>query len=199
LPCQIFEPFFTTKPQGEGTGLGLSTVFGIVRQSGGTISVYSEPAAGTTFRIYLPWFGEAPAAPVSSAATAAGSAARGEVTILIVDDEAAVRHVVQRLLERAGYAVLSAANGEEALALAGQHEGQIDLLITDIVLPGLPGPEIAAQIAETRADIKVLYSSGYPGDEITRRGLDPGAAFVEKPFAPATFLQAVSDLLHTEP
>jgi CheY-like chemotaxis protein/two-component sensor histidine kinase len=195
----IFEPFFTTKEPGEGTGLGLSTVFGIVSQSGGTVAVYSEPGHGTTFRIYLPATDEpmrttAPAQrPSLTAATKTGG------TVLVVDDEDAVRRIIERLLERAGYTVLSAADGQEAIRLATQHPSPIELLITDIVLPGPSGPEIAAQITQLHPSAKVLYSSGYPGDEITRRGLDPDALFLQKPFAPEALVGSVAQLLNAQP
>ncbi len=191
----IFEPFFTTKPVGQGTGLGLSTVFGIVQQSGGTVSVYSEPGRGSTFRIYLPACHK-PAPPAGVRAPASAPASETPTsTVLVVDDEPAVRRIVQRLLERAGYTVLVAAEGDEALEVAGREPGPIGLLISDIVLPGLPGPEIAERLRQIRPEVKVLFSSGYPGDEVTRRGLPPDAAFVAKPFAPDDLMQAVSELL----
>lgn len=195
---KIFEPFFTTKPLGRGTGLGLSTVFGIVSQSDGKISVYSERGYGTTFRIYLPSTEPASARAEPQPADRADVEHRGGGTVLVVDDEEALRRVVQRLLERAGYTVLTAGAGDETLALLDSHQGPIDLLITDIVLPGMQGPEIAREARRLREDIKVLYSSGYPGDDIVRRGLDPDAAFLEKPFAPDQLVRIVSELINTE-
>jgi two-component system, cell cycle sensor histidine kinase and response regulator CckA len=190
----IFEPFFTTKPAGEGTGLGLSTVFGVVRQTGGTISVYSEPGHGSTFRIYLPRVEEP-----TSAETADGDASAvptaSAATVLVIDDEPPVRRIIERLLTRRGYTVLLAENGEQAVALAEQEPRPIDLLITDIVLPGHTGPEIAEQIAARRPQTKVLYTSGYPGDELSRRGLNTTAAFLGKPFTLDGLERAVSQLL----
>ena len=194
----IFEPFFTTKPAGEGTGLGLSTVFGIVRQAGGTISVYSEPGHGTTFRIHLPRIDSPASAGPSYEKPAAIPAARA-ATVLVIDDEPPVRRIIERLLTRRGYTVLLAEDGEQALSLADQQPGPIDLLITDIVLPGITGPEIAQRLTERRPQIKVLYTSGYPGDELVRRGLKATAAFVGKPFTLDEFERTVSQLLEPPP
>jgi CheY-like chemotaxis protein len=192
----IFEPFFTTKSLEQGTGLGLSTVFGIVQQSGGSISVYSEPGHGTTIKVYLPRTEGVPTAEPRRAEPSRPGP--DEVTILVVDDEAAVRRVVTRLLERAGHTVLAAADGAEALAIAQAHAGRIDLLLTDVVLPGMPGRDVADQLRGQRPQTRVLYMSGYPGDEITRRGLEADATYVEKPFSADTLADAVDQALAAE-
>jgi PAS domain S-box-containing protein len=192
---RMFEPFFTTKAPDKGTGLGLSTVFGIIEQSGGSVAVYSEPGHGTTMRVYLPYTQER--APVADEAPPARTPRRSpaEATVLVVDDEPSVRLVVMRILERDGYTVLTAGDGDEALEIARTHPGQIDVMITDVVLPGLQGPEIAERLHELRPDTGILYSSGYPGDEIVRRGIDPDASYIEKPFSHDALLAAVADLL----
>ena len=189
---RIFEPFFTTKGKGEGTGLGLSTVYGIVKQSGGYIWVYSEPGRGTTFKIYLPRVDDPSEGPVvpSTAALPAG----GNETILVVEDEAAVRKLVCKTLEARGYRVLEAADGGEAVAIAGTQS--VDLLLTDMVLPGMGGGEIAARIRDIHPRAKVLYTSGYTDDVIVRRGLmERGAAFLEKPFTPSILARRVREVL----
>ena len=189
---RIFEPFFTTKGKGEGTGLGLSTVYGIVKQSGGYIWVYSEPGRGTTFKIYLPRVDDPSEGPVvpSTAALPAG----GNETILVVEDEEAVRKLACKTLEARGYRVLEAADGGEAVAIAGTQS--VDLLLTDMVLPGMGGGEIAARIRDIHPRAKVLYTSGYTDDVIVRRGLmERGAAFLEKPFTPSILARRVREVL----
>jgi CheY-like chemotaxis protein len=175
----LFEPFYTTKPVGSGTGLGLATVYGIIQQSGGWISVSSKPGAGSTFCIYLPRVGVESAQPASSAPR--GTA--GPETILIAEDQPSVRHFASTVLRSSGYQVLEAASGEEALSVAASHAGAIHLLLTDIVMPGMSGRSLAARLAIERPGIKVLYMSGYAEEA----GLDPdspnaGAAFIPKPF-----------------
>ncbi len=198
----LFEPFFTTKGVGEGTGLGLSTVYGIIKQSGGSIWAYSEPGHGTTFKIYLPISagpdGDDLAQPVPATAVPGGAAPTE--TILLVEDEHAVRNFVTRLLDRAGYHVIVAASPEEADAIAGAHAGQIDLLVTDVVMPGRNGAELAAGLHVRRPEMRTLFMSGYTEDAIVHDGvLDAGVAFIGKPFAPATFLAKVRDALDSEP
>jgi two-component system cell cycle sensor histidine kinase/response regulator CckA len=192
----MFEPFYTTKAESHGTGLGLATVYGIVKQTGGSISVYSEPGHGTTFRIYLAQStGVGTAAPAAELEQAPEAAMRGGQTILVAEDDRAVRAIMERALERAGYTVLSAAGPDEALALSLAHEGRIDLLLTDMIMPGMSGPALADRIALDRPGIRVLYSSGYSGEEIIRRGLDPDLPFIEKPFMPDVLSRKIQQVL----
>jgi CheY-like chemotaxis protein len=177
----LFEPFFTTKPQGSGTGLGLSTVYGIVKQSGGAVEVMSEVDEGTTVRIYLPQLegGDEPA----PAAAAPASEPRGTETILVVEDHADVRRVAAEFLRSYGYQVVEAENGEQALAICGR-EKSIDLVLTDVVMPGLyGGGELARKIGELRPDLPVVFMSGYTGEkEESRRILNSGSPYLQKPF-----------------
>jgi PAS domain S-box-containing protein len=192
--ARIFEPFFTTKEKGKGTGLGLATVYGIVKQSGGWIWVYSEPGHGTTFKVYLPRVTEAaaPAAP----SPAPPASVRGSETVLVVEDDEMIRKLVQKVLKANGYQVLVAASGGDAERVAGQHDGPIHLLMTDVVMPGLNGREVAQRLAAQRAGIRVLYLSGYTDDAIVHHGvLDPGVAFLQKPFTPAVLGRKVREVL----
>ena len=191
---KIFEPFFTTKEVGRGTGLGLSTVYGIVKQSGGFICVHSEQGKGTTFNIYLPRTGEE--AGVFEAKPTEAELTRGTETVLLVEDEAAVRLMTKEILEMAGYTVLDTANGSEALALCEQHEEHISLLLTDVVMPVMDGRELAERLNRLRPKMKVLYMSGYTDDAIVRHGvLNKGVAFLEKPFMPDTLARKVREVL----
>ncbi|MGH7528407.1 MAG: MASE1 domain-containing protein [Gemmatimonadales bacterium] len=186
---RTFEPFFTTKGLGQGTGLGLSVVYGIVKQSDGYVWAYSEPGQGTTFKIYLPVTTEG-AAPrrISQPVAQPGT---GEL-VLVVEDEAPVRLMAKRALEEAGYQVVEAENGGEALELLAGRDGKIDLLLTDVVMPGIGGRELAARVAEVVPGIPVLFTSGYTDGEILRRGLlEPGAAFIQKPFTPNAIVRMV--------
>jgi PAS domain S-box-containing protein len=191
---RAFEPFFTTKGPGRGTGLGLSTVYGIVTQSGGHVWCYSEPGRGTAFKIYLPRADGAelrPAEPGQARSTAGGS----EI-LLLVEDEEPVRVVSRRILERHGYTVLEARDGADALHVAARYPGTIDAVVTDLVMPELTGREVYRALAAWRPGLRVLYMSGYTDDDILRRGLaDPGAAFLQKPFTAASLARAVRAVL----
>jgi len=190
--ARIFEPFFTTKEAGKGTGLGLATVYGIVRQSSGFIWVYSEPGHGTSFKIYLPRVDE----PVSPAGAPAPQVVGGSETVLVVEDVAAVRAVTRQMLERQGYCVLEAANGATALSLARQHHSAIHLLVTDVVMPEVSGRELADQLVQLRPDMKVLFMSGYTDDAVVRHGiLQEGIAYLQKPFTPDTLARKVRAVL----
>jgi PAS domain S-box-containing protein len=188
----IFEPFFTTKGTGRGTGLGLATVYGIVKQSEGYVWVYSEPGQGTTFKIYLPIRTGTAATPVE--APAPPRSKTGE-RVLLVEDEAQVRAIMKRALETAGYEVLDTANAADALDLA-RAAGPIHLLLTDVVMPGMNGRELAARLGELMPQVPVLFTSGYTDGEIERRGLlRPGSAFIQKPVTPDALVQAVRERL----
>jgi signal transduction histidine kinase/ActR/RegA family two-component response regulator len=190
-----FEPFFTTKPEGKGTGLGLSTVYGIVKQSGGGIWVYSEPGKGTTFKIYLPRVTE-PAETQNQLTRHAGSSLRGAETVLVVEDQPDVRQLTIDVLKQYGYTVLEAANGDEALLVSEDFRDPIHLMITDVVMPGMTGRELAARIESLRPDMKTLYMSGYPDDIIAHQGvIEPGVAYLSKPFAPRALAEKVCELL----
>jgi PAS domain S-box-containing protein len=190
---RVFEPFFTTKGSGKGTGLGLSTVYGIVKQSHGFIWVYSEVGQGTSFKIYLPQVTGA-AGPDRLGPTVVSSS--GTETILLVEDNAGLRKLATRLLEPAGYTVLGAATGEEGLRLLERHEEPVHLLLSDVVMPGMSGRQLAEQLAQTRPGMKVLYMSGYTGDTIVQRGvLDAQMPFLNKPFTAAALLRKVREVL----
>ncbi len=190
---QIFEPFFTTKELGKGTGLGLSTVFGIVQQSGGSIWVYSEIGRGTAFKVYLPRVDAALDAPREQVEP---KTLRGTETILLVEDEEQVRAIVQSFLRRQGYSVIPAQNAGEALLLCESREERIDLLLTDVVMPQMSGPELARRLARIRPEMKVLCMSGYTDDSIVRHGvLDTGVAFIQKPVTPALLSRKVREVL----
>ena len=190
----IFEPFFTTKEQGKGTGLGLSTVYGIVKQSEGHIICYSEPGKGTTFTIYFPRTAEASAAV--SAPLPGAAPRRGTETILLVEDEEAVRAFARTVLERNGYRVLEAAGGMDAFARVATREHEVDLLVTDVVMPLMSGKELARNLAHISPKLKVLYVSGYTGNTILHSAiLDQGADFLQKPFSSQELLAKVRELL----
>ncbi len=197
IQAQIFNPFFTTKGVGQGTGLGLSTVYGIVKQSGGNISVYSEPDRGSTFKVYLP---RADEAEPEDAASPRGQATQGTETILLVEDDDAVRELARRTLQARGYIVLAARDGAEALSLADQYVGALDLLVTDVVLPVLTGPELAEQLRQRRPGLRVLFMSGFPGSAVIANGsLAESAAFLTKAFTPDAFVRKVQEVLAMAP
>jgi CheY-like chemotaxis protein len=192
--AQVFEPFFTTKA--EGTGLGLATVHGIVTQSGGSIFVDSEPRHGTTFRIFLP-LAEQVASPRSTPVPA-GKRGSGE-TIVLVEDDPLVRPIVARMLETWGYRVLVAEEGGQALDLAERVNGPIDLLLSDLVMPGMGGREVAERLGRLRPGIRVLHMSGYTDDAVVRRAVpDRGAAFIQKPFGSDELARRIRELLDGE-
>jgi CheY-like chemotaxis protein len=196
--ARVFEPFFTTKEQGKGTGLGLSTVFGIVQQSGGHIWLYSELGQGTTFRIYFPRSDRS--ASASSSSDRPPETLRGSEKILLVEDEAQVRAASARILRRNGYEVVEAANGDEALDAWKGAGGSIDMLVTDVVMPGMSGRDLARKLESARPGLKVLYLSGYTSTAIVHHGvLDAGLEFLQKPVTPETLSRKVREVLDAEP
>jgi two-component system cell cycle sensor histidine kinase/response regulator CckA len=183
VKAHLFEPFFTTKEKGKSTGLGLATVFGIVKQNKGHIWVYSEPDQGTTFKIYLPKAKVEDEAKVKVELLTSTSTSTSASTILVVEDEADVRELVRDILAAQGYQVLAAQDGVEALQVAGEHEAPIHLLITDVVMPRLSGKALADQLRSSRPQMRVLYTSGYTDNAIVDHGvLDEGVHFLSKPF-----------------
>jgi signal transduction histidine kinase/CheY-like chemotaxis protein len=201
--AHIFEPFFTTKPPGRGCGLGLSTVYGIIKQSGGYIWAYSEIGHGSTFKIYLPQavdVTDIPGPTFISSEHALGRDCGGTETILLVEDDNALRSLTRQILARNGYTVLDAANGREASHLASHQEGRIDLVITDMVMPELGGPALVTQLLLNRPQLRALFMSGYTDDDIIRRGmLEPNADFLQKPFTANGILHAVRNVLDQQP
>ena len=179
----LFEPFFTTKEKGKGSGLGLSTVYGIIKQSGGNIWTYSEPGLGTTFKIYLPRVEETSPAYKPEISRKEIRAPGGTETVLLVEDEEAVRSMVSKVLQNKGYRVLEASHGNEALEVCDKFEGPIHLMVTDVIMPQMSGRELAERLALVRPEMRVLYMSGYPDNTIVQHGvLEPGTAFLQKPF-----------------
>lgn len=190
----VFEPFFTTKGLGEGTGLGLATVYGIVKQNSGFINIYSEPGQGTTFRIYFPRYKDADVQPEPGIAATPPS--RGQETILLVEDEASILKMTTKLLERQGYDVLAANGPKSALALAAEYTGEIHLLMTDVVMPEMNGRELAHNLAEIRPQIKCLFTSGYTANVIAHHGvLDENINFISKPFSLPALADKLRDIL----
>jgi CheY-like chemotaxis protein len=193
---RMFEPFFTTKPSGKGTGLGLSMVYGVVKQSGGFISVESKPRNGTTFRMYLPRHGEAKAAPVEIGKMS--EAPTGTETVLVVEDEQALRGLVVALLRSAGYTVLEAQSSGEALLIAERTPENIDLLFTDVVLPYMSGPELAERLVAARPGLRTLFTSGYTDDVALRKVVaDSSTPFLQKPFSFPVLARKVREVLDT--
>jgi CheY-like chemotaxis protein len=194
--ARIFEPFFTTKEKGKGTGLGLAMVYGFVKQSGGYIDVNSELGVGTTLNIYLPLvYG---LATEEARETTEVLAEKGRATILVVEDETSLRLLIVRLLEAVGYVVLEAKDSATAIRLSEEHRGSIDLLLTDVVMPGMNGRTLAHRLLERRPSLRVLYMSGYTGQTVGDRGvIDEGSFFLPKPFSRDALAQKVREVLTT--
>jgi CheY-like chemotaxis protein len=194
--AHIFEPFYTTKALGKGTGLGLATVYGIIKQNEGDILVDSNEGAGTTFKIYLPSAQES-ALPISDTGSMAEMPG-GNETILVVEDDGGVRQLIREILRDQGYTLLEAGDGQEALQLVSNHADPIHLLLTDVVMPGISGKILAEKLTEVRSDLKVLYMSGYTDDTIAHHGvLDPGVELIQKPLSPVVLTRKVRDVLDT--
>jgi CheY-like chemotaxis protein len=194
VAARAFAPFFTTKRSGEGTGLGLATIYGIVKQSRGSIWVYSEPGLGSTFKIYLPVTTELPAepGPLESEPTTLD----GTETVLLVEDQAHARAVIRDTLRRRGYAVIEATGGSDAIEKSAGYEGAIHALLTDVVMPGMSGRQLAEHLHAARPDLRVVYMSGYTDDAIVHHGiLETGLAFVQKPFTADTLLRKLREVL----
>jgi CheY-like chemotaxis protein len=190
--ARIFEPFFTTKERGKGTGLGLATTYGIVRQSGGHIWLYSEPGEGTTFKAYFPLVEEELTAPAAVLAPASG----GTETILLVEDDPSVRELSRLILERRGYEMLVAADPIEALAIVEGHPEPIHLLVSDVVMPSLSGPELARRVRELRPGLRTLFLSGYTEELVGAKGALKGVdGFLSKPFTPDALARKVRELV----
>jgi CheY-like chemotaxis protein len=190
----IFEPFFTTKPRGKGTGLGLATVYGMVKQSGGDIWVYSEPGQGATFKLYFPRVVEA-AAPGLIEEPEHQRHYGGE-TVIVVEDEAQVRDLTVKMLQGLGYAVLAAANGKEAADVSRAHAGKISLLVTDVVMPNMSGKQVADALLSNRPGLRVLYLSGYTENTVVDHGvLDSGVDFLSKPFSREVLARKIREIL----
>jgi two-component system, cell cycle sensor histidine kinase and response regulator CckA len=193
---RLFEPFFTTKQKGKGTGLGLSTVYGIVKQSNGFIWVYSEPGKGTTFKIYFPQEAGSIISPTEGAKPKPGF--RGSETVLVVEDEIAVRSLACRILRDRGYTILEAPDGMEALGIAREHKGEIHLVLTDVVMPGINGTTLVSRLKAVRPKIKALYVSGYTDNAIIHHGiLDSNVAFLQKPFSVDGLIRKVREVLNS--
>jgi len=196
----LFEPFFTTKEKGKGSGLGLSTVYGIIKQSGGNIWTYSEPGLGTTFKIYLPRVEETSHAYKPEISRKEIKAPGGTETVLLVEDEEAVRSMVSKVLQNKGYRVLEASHGNEALEVCDKFEGPIHLMVTDVIMPQMSGRELAERLALVRPEMGVLYMSGYPDNTIVQHGvLEPGTAFLQKPFTISALELKVREILDSGP
>jgi len=194
---RIFEPFFTTKQKGKGTGLGLATVYGSVKQLGGDIWVYSEPGRGTTFKLYFPRVTEVAASPMNDAE---GEDVPSTETILVVEDEAAVRELTVKMLRKLGHTVLAAADGPEAIEIAKSYVGPIALLLTDVVMPSMSGRQVADELLKLRPELKVLYLSGYTDNTVVHHGvLEVGVEFLPKPFSREGLARKIREVLGPAP
>ncbi|HEV8128592.1 MAG TPA: PAS domain S-box protein [Candidatus Eisenbacteria bacterium] len=190
----LFEPFFTTKEPGKGTGLGLATVYGIVKQSGGHVWVYSEPGWGTTFKVYFPRYGDV--AEPGRPALEAGPAPGGTETILVVEDDEMIRSLIRDILESTGYRVLVADDPDQGMKLIGEQQDEIHLLLTDLILPGMSGRELVDRVTKEKPEMRVLFMSGYSDEAVARHGiLEPGLAFLQKPFSRDALVRKVRDVL----
>jgi CheY-like chemotaxis protein len=195
IRAHLFEPFFTTKEKGRGTGLGLATVYGVVQQSGGYISVYSEPGQGATFKVYVP--ASEPSAELVATSVPETLSLRGTERLLVVEDEDAVRRLAALVLRRAGYLVLEAASAKEAEELIAEQAVAVDLLVTDVVMPGSSGTALYERVSARQPSLKVLFMSGYTDDAVVRQGrLEAGAAFLQKPFTADGLLRKIRDILN---
>jgi CheY-like chemotaxis protein len=200
VKARVFEPFFTTKAVGKGTGMGLSTVYGIVQQSGGYIGVQSSPGQGSTFEVLFPAVGGNAKAELDTSQFLNAPKEKCKETLLVAEDEASVRVFLRQLLTAQGYTVIEAGNGHEALAASEGYASEIHLLITDVVMPGMGGRELAERLARKRPSMRVLFISGYTDDAILQHGvLDGDTAFMNKPFPPASLLEKVRELLGDSP
>jgi PAS domain S-box-containing protein len=195
---RVFEPFFTTKEQGKGTGLGLATVYGMVKQSGGYIWVYSEPGRGAAFKVYLPPAEQRASAQIEHSGRRRTDDTQGWETVLLVEDEDAVRALAREVLRRHGYVVLEARHGVDGLRVAERHTDDIHLMVTDVVMPHMSGRDLAERLSSVRPKMKVLFMSGYTDHAVMHRDLTPGSAFIQKPFTPEVFARKVRTVLDTE-
>jgi two-component system, cell cycle sensor histidine kinase and response regulator CckA len=192
--ARAFEPFFTTKEKGKGTGLGLSTVYGVVKQSGGYIDIETSPGEGAAFKIYLPRTGEVAAVHASESEPKTTSVGNG--TILIAEDETSLRTLACNILEACGYTVLQAADGEEALAISRKYRGAIEVLLTDVVMPGMGGKELARELSRERPGMRIIYMSGYTGQTFEEQWpIESGSFVLMKPFSRQELRQKVHEAL----